>query len=264
MGNTLKVNNLTASYKNETILNNISFSISDGDFICLCGPNGCGKSTLLSCLSNLQNNSLNISKNAEILLDDIKINKIKQTELAKKIAYLQQSEFCTWDFSVTEFVLQGRFSHSNKGYYSKKDYELVKQNLEFLNISQLAEKKIHQISGGEFQKVRLARALCQEPSFLILDEPAANLDFSYEPKLMDFLKSLSKEKKIGIILTIHNLNIAAQFADQIILLSKYENQKQLFIKGEVNQVFTKENLNLAFNQDFILYKHPINNSIQIL
>ncbi|MCR4741860.1 MAG: ABC transporter ATP-binding protein [Treponema sp.] len=259
----LQVNNLTAAYKNHTVLNNLSFNINSGDFICLCGPNGCGKSTLLSCLANLQNESLKISDDTSILLDNQEIKKIKTKELAKHIAFMQQSEYCSWDFSVEDFVLQGRYCHSQKGIYSKEDLQIVYKNLSLLGIMNLAQKNLHQISGGEFQKVRLARALSQEPDFLLLDEAANNLDFSFEPKLMEFLSSLSKNQNIGIILSIHNLNLASQFGENIILLTKNSNQNQKMFHGNAKNVFTKENLKDAFNQDFTLYEHPINKSIQI-
>lgn len=263
MNRTLQVNNLTASYKNKIILNDICFTINSDDFICLCGPNGSGKSTLLSCMANLQQKSLLLSKESQILLNQTNVNQLSPKQTATQIAYLQQSEYCTWDFSVEDFVLQGRFCHSQNGFYTEQDKQIVSENLELLKISDLTTKSIHQISGGEFQKVKLARALSQQPDFLLLDEPAANLDFTYEPKLMKLLRSITEEKNIGIILSIHNLNLASQFAKKILLLSKHKPNVKQFEFGDASQIFTAEYLNKAFNQDFKFFEHPINKSIQI-
>jgi len=260
---TIQVNNLTASYGKNLILQDLSFSIQKGDFICLCGPNGSGKSTLLSCLANVQSTALNVSQATKILLNTKLISDYSPTERAKKIAYLQQTEVCTWNFSVFDFVLQGRFCHTKNGFYTENDKKIVQQNLEILEIENLSEKLIHNISGGEFQKVRLARAISQEPDFLLLDEPAANLDFIYEPKMMELLIKLCSKKNIGIILSIHNLNIAARYAQKVILLSKAQNDNQLIFTGNIKDVFTQENLSKAFNQELKIYNHPIYNTIQI-
>lgn len=259
----MKVENLTASYNDKLILHNLSFSLEQGQFVCLCGPNGCGKSTLLSCLAGLQNASLKVTTETNISIGLQNILNLKPKELSQQISYLQQNEFCAWDFSVQDFVLQGRFCHTKNGIYTQDDLQIVKENLELLDVSQLAEKSVHQISGGEFQKVRLARALTQQPKFLLLDEPASNLDFTYEPKLMELLINLCSTKNIGILLSIHNLNIAARYAQKILLLSKATEQNTQMLYGSVEEIFTKENLSKTFDQEFQIFNHPIYNTIQI-
>ena len=141
----------------------------------------------------------------------------------------------------------------------KLDNKKVDEILKELELSEFAQRNVHSLSGGEFQKVRLARALVQEPDFLILDEPANNLDFVYEPKLLDLLKLLCAGKKIGVLLTIHDVNLAARYADKIVLLPPGQSE----ISGLVSKVFTAENLVKTFGVELQTYQHPIYNCIQV-
>jgi len=262
--NKLFVKNLSASYKNKPILNGVSIELFGGELVCLCGPNGCGKSTMMSILTGLSGKSLVVKcdENPQILTENgekIEIFNQKPAVLAQKIAFMQQNEYSVWDFSVKDYVLCGRYAYSNGGNYQPVDYKKVEEILAELELSNFAERNVHSLSGGEFQKVRLARALVQEPDFLILDEPANNLDFVYEPKLMDLLKSLCAGKGIGVFLTIHDVNLAARYADRIILLPPAKSE----ICGTVGEVFTAENLAKTFGVELQTYIHPIYNCIQV-
>lgn len=265
------IKRLNASYKTKNILKNISLEIESGKVTCLCGKNGCGKSTLLSILTKLSGEGLKISaeqwpqiqykeETTENNQNDF-FNVYKETpkEIAKKIAYMQQSEYSVWDFTVEDFILAGRYAHTEGGVYTSRDYEIVSEILDFLEIEKLAKKGVHSLSGGEFQKVRLGRALAQQPEFLLLDEPINNIDFIYESKMLELLKKLCQEKGIGVFLIIHDLNLAARYADKIILLP--ENESPLC--GTVNEVFTTENLMKTFNSELQTYMHPIYNCIQV-
>ena len=241
--NTLITKNLTAFYKDKLILNNISLNASSKEFICLCGPNGSGKSTLLSLLAGLPYDGLKITK-AETLpqVNGKIISSLKRKECASLIAFMQQSEYSQWNFTVRDFVLQGRYSQSHNGIYTKEDYSTVDSLLAELNLDEFSERTIHTLSGGEFQKIRIARCLAQNPAFMLLDEPSSNLDYVYEPKLLEFLKTTAHTKNFGILIAIHNLDLARQFADKIMLLPP---QKPL-IQGEPREVMTKENLKITF------------------
>lgn len=245
--NTLVVKNLTAAYKDKLILNNISLNASSGEFICLCGPNGSGKSTLLSLLAGLPYDGLKITK-ADSLpqVNGQTITSLKRKECAKILAYLQQSEFSQWNFTVRDFVLQGRFAFSKNGIWSKEDYKITDEVLSELGLTDFAERKIHNLSGGEFQKVRIARCLAQKPLFMLLDEPSSSLDYVYEPHLLEFLKETAHKNDIGIITTIHNINLANRYADRIMLLPPGKN----IITGEKEKVMSLENLKTTFGVDF--------------
>ena len=255
------VNNLSASYKNKTILHNISFQINSGDFVCLCGKNGVGKTTLLSVLANLNNSALKIENPPEITINNqnVKISSLKPKECAKRISFMSQKEFSLWDLSVFDIVLSGRFPYTKSGFYSKNDYKIAEEIISEMNLQELKNRNVHSLSDGEFQKVRIARSLCQQSDFILLDEPFSNLDFVYEPKIIDQLKKIAKEKNIGILLSIHNLNLAARFADKILLL----NEKGCDFAA-VEQIFTSEKLSAAFGQPLNVQLQSVYDCPQIL
>ena len=174
--------------------------------------------------------------------------------------------------------MAGRFAFSKNGNYCQEDYEIAGEVLKKLNLEDFRDKKIHSVSGGEFQKIRIARALVQQPDFLLLDEPANNIDFTYETKMMDLLKKISREENIGVFIIIHDLNVAARYADKIILLGDAENSRctgnvqngtedqgngNFLISGTAGEVFTQENLYKAFGTELQTYIHPIYNCIQV-
>ena len=269
----LKCEGLSAGYDNKIVLSNISFSLSSGDFVCLCGPNGSGKSTLLSVLSQLSDKDLKIHSGSVLISQQscephnlIPLSSLSAKERAKKIAYMQQAEFSTWDFTVFDFVLQGRFAYSKNGWYSDDDKKIAADCLQELGLSDFSTRTIHALSGGEFQKVRIARALAQKPAFMLLDEPAANIDFVYEPKLLEFLKALAERKNIGIILSIHDVNLAALYAKKLALLSPcsdHDSDSSSFLFGPTEEIFTEENLSKAFGTKLHTYTHQIYNKLQV-
>ena len=269
----LKCEGLTAGYDSKTVLNNISFSLSSGDFVALCGPNGSGKSTLLSVLASLAEKSLKIqagtvliSKEANEPHNLIPLTSLSPKERAKKIAYMQQTETSTWDFTVFDFVLQGRFAYSKNGWYSDEDEKIAKDSLQELGLSDFSNRTIHSLSGGEFQKVRIARALTQQPAFMLLDEPAANIDFVYEPKLLELLQSLAEKKNIGIILSIHDVNLASLYSKKMALLSPCSDRNSSssnMLFGPAEEIFTEQNLSKAFNTPLKTYTHQIYNKLQV-
>ena len=291
----LAVKNLCAGYKNHDILKNVSLEIKSGELTCLCGKNGCGKSTLFSVLAKLTDGSLKVRADdlPSIFYDNdgcgaeiFEIYKENRKKIARKIAFMQQNEYSVWDFSVLDFVMAGRFAFSKNGNYCQEDYKIAGEVLKKLNLEDFRDKKIHSVSGGEFQKIRIARALVQQPDFLLLDEPANNIDFTYETKMMDLLKKISWEENIGVFIIIHDLNIAARYADKIILLGDAENSRctgnaqngtedpeitvsssshggNFLISGTAGEVFTQENLYKAFGTELQTYIHPIYNCIQV-
>jgi len=210
----IECSGLSASYGKKLLLHNLSLSIEQGEFVCLCGPNGSGKSTLLSLLAGLPQPTLHVR--AGSIIPDTR--KLPRRQAACLIAYLQQSESCAWDFPVLDYVVQGRYAYAPGGNYSTQDYQLARDSLALLEISNFEERTVHTLSGGEFQKVRIARALTQHPKFLLLDEPAASLDFVCEPRLMQLLRDLAHKEQIGMLVSVHDVNLAASFADKMIML----------------------------------------------
>ncbi len=274
----LRVSNLSASYGDKTVLSDVSFSLQQGDFICLCGPNGAGKSTLLSTMAGVAEAGLKASGQVVWFRYDAletmvveyvasrRVSKPPHLELAKLIAYLQQNEYSEWNFLVRDYVLQGRYAHSNGGHYAAADYEVVDGVLGELGLSDFSQRYIHELSGGEFQKVRLARALAQTPHFLLLDEPAANLDYVYEPHLMKLLRDTAHKKNLGVLAAVHDINLAARFADKILLLppasstsaapdtsknsETSSSNKKSVLFGTPSDIMNTDNLKYTFGVDF--------------
>lgn len=242
--------NIYAVYGNKEILNNVSLDVAQGEFVCLYGLNGSGKSTILSLMAGLESPELNITSSQLMPSiqsgnNNILISSLSRKECAKYISFMQQNEYSMWDFSVYDFVLQGRFPYSRKGIYGRKDYRIVDAVIDELHLNGLRERNVHSLSGGEMQKVKIARAIVQEPYFLLLDEPSSNLDIVFEPKLLKLLKDLTKAKNIGILISIHDINITSDIADKVYLLSH-----DGVISGSYDDVVNTVNLKKTFGEDF--------------
>jgi|YelNatPaOPRAMG01_1025707.scaffolds.fasta_scaffold166521_2 ABC-type Mn2+/Zn2+ transport system ATPase subunit len=235
----LEVKNVYVSYGKNTALSNISFTAEEGENIALIGPNGAGKSTLFKALVGL------------IHLDsgEILIHGLPAGYHIDCVAYVPQKEEIDWMFPLTVFdvVLMGRYS--NLKMFSKpqkKDTEVVYNSLEQMGIKEIANEKISDLSGGQQQKVFIARAIAQEPHILLMDEPFTGIDISTKETIISFLNDCVKNK-ITVIVAIHDLNIAAKYFKKIILLNK-----NLIAYGKPSEVFIKDNLNKTFG-DQIMY-----------
>lgn len=251
--NILEIADFSASYnKNTDTLSNINLSFAEGSFNCIIGENGSGKSTLLSALCGIHD-SLLIQKKGSVKLYDKLILDYSAKEKAKLISFLPQTEKYTWNFTVEEVVLMGRYAHSEKILgYSEKDKDYANRALDICGILHLKDRNIFELSGGEYQQVLIARSLAQETKILVLDEPFTFLDISKQKKLLEFLKNLSEKENFCVIISIHEINLAPIYASNLILL---KNGK-ILAQGEIPKVFTKENLNQAYNCNFELFEHP--------
>jgi iron complex transport system ATP-binding protein len=211
----IRVESLSFQYEEVSALKKLSFVVEPHDFIGIIGPNGAGKSTLLKCLSGfLRNIQGNIS------LEDKPLCKYKRRELAKKIAVVAQQNYYEFDFSVEQIVQMGRYPYV--GFWqnlTKLDIEATRRVLSELEIERLANRRISEISGGEQQLVMLARALNQDTDILLLDEPGSHLDIHHQIGIFSLLKRLNKEKGKTLIVVSHNINLAAEFCDKILLMA---------------------------------------------
>ncbi len=208
----LEARNLTFKYGERYVLKNISFRLPRGRILGIVGPNGAGKTTLLKCILGIL-----CPKYGEVTVDGQDIQKIPPAELAKLIAYVPQS--CTSRFPMTLFdaVLLGRKPHIS-WFPKHKDISKVHEILKVMNLDHLAMKDFDHLSGGQKQKVILARALVQETDYILMDEPTSNLDLKYQLQVMELVRNVSKNKQTGIIIAIHDLNLAINFTDEIMML----------------------------------------------
>lgn len=212
----LEIQNLGFSYKSHKVFQNINLSADQGEILSLVGPNGAGKTTLLKCI-----NLLHTANQGDIFIEGQNIKQMTRLEMAKKIAYVSQNGQVNFPISVFDAVLLGRKPHIGMK-VTQHDLDLVFEVLCQMNIDHLSGKHLNELSGGERQKVMIAKALVQEPEILLLDEPTTFLDLGYQMKIMQVVRDLVDEKKICAIITTHELNYALQYSERIAILKDGE------------------------------------------
>lgn len=259
---------LSAACRGRQVLSDVSLEVRRGEFVCLSGPNGSGKTTLLRLLAGIsggRGDAVAISA-AETppSLDGTAVCTLSRRESAAAIAYMEQSERCAWDMSVRELILSGRFARSGTR-YAADDVRIAEDAAERLGIGALLERGVHSLSGGEFQKARIARTLAQSDggNFLLLDEPCAALDISYEPELLRLFAETARSRNLGVLITIHDVNLAARFADRLALLPPPERGVRGLISGTARSVLTEENMRLVYGVPMIVFEHPVHQCPQI-
>ena len=252
----IQLQNLSYSYGDKQVLSNISFEINQGEFFGIIGPNGSGKTTLLSLISGL------FSKfNGECLYKGEKIKKYSKKELAKNFAFLEQERTPFLSFTVWEVVSMGRYPFLNK--FSKlknSDLDLIEKVLITLDIWKLQNQPIYKLSGGERQLVSLARAMVQEPKVLFLDEPTNYLDIGHQQLVMQHIKKWQLDKELTILMVSHDLNLAAQYCNRLLLL----NNGEIESIGFVNEVIRENIIEKVYKTKPILIEHPIEGIPQII
>nr|CBH38016.1 ABC transporter, ATP-binding protein [uncultured archaeon]CBH38507.1 ABC transporter, ATP-binding protein [uncultured archaeon] len=232
----LKVKNVEFSYASVPILKDICIELAASEMLGVVGPNGAGKSTLLRCIDRILK-----PQRGSILLDEREIKKMNMLELAKKLGYIPQSTSQVFPATVFDTVLLGRRPHV--GWRSgEKDRKKVLKSLQMLNIEKFAMRDINELSGGQQQKVFIARALTQEPDVLLFDEPTSNLDIKHQLEVMEIIKSIVREKEISAIMAIHDLNLASRYVDRIIMM----NGGEIFSAGDSVSVLTPESIKQVY------------------
>ncbi len=232
----LKVKNVEFSYARVPILRDVCIELAASEMLGVVGPNGAGKSTLLRCIDRILN-----PQKGRILLDEQDIMEMSRLELAKKVGYVPQSVSQVFPATVFDTVLMGRRPHLGWR-SSEKDTAMVLEMLQLLNIEDLAMRDINELSGGQQQKVFIARALTQEPDVLLLDEPTSNLDIRHQLEVMGIIKSIVIEKQISAIMAIHDLNLASRYADRIVMM----NSGEIFSAGTPASVLTPANIKRVY------------------
>ena len=235
------VKDLVTGYGQDDVIKDVSFTILKNKLTVIAGPNGCGKSTLLKTISGL------IKKNGgNILVDGVDISALSLLDRAKKIAYLSQNRTVP-DIAVKNLVLHGRFAYlSYPRRYRAEDRRAVDEALKKLEIEDLKDKMVGELSGGERQKVYLAMALAQGSDYLLLDEPTTFLDIYHQFQLLDMAKGLCNEKR-SVVMVLHNIEHALSIADNIILM----NEGRVLLQGSVDEVFNSKLIDKVFNIELI-------------
>lgn len=231
----LTVQGLDFNYPSHRVLKDISFSVEKGECVAVLGTNGTGKSTLLKCINRI----LKPQKGA-VFIGENEIQKLKQTDLAQKIGYVSQSNQ-SFRTTVFDAILIGRKPYI-KWDVTEKDLDIVNKIIEMLELEKYSLRYIDELSGGEFQKVLIARALAQEPDILMFDEPTSSLDLKNQLEVIKIIKEIVKSKGISAVVTIHDLNLALRFADKFILLK----EGKIFAAGGI-EIMTSQNIEFVYS-----------------
>ncbi|AEJ19354.1 ABC transporter ATP-binding protein [Gracilinema caldarium] len=243
----LSVERLTVGYHGKAVLSEICFSVHKGELFTLVGPNGSGKTTLLKALAGLTQ-----PISGTILLDSKPITSYLSYERASKIGYVAQASSIHWPFTVYELVSQGRFP--SRGWFGNERQEdriAVEEALEITDLSGYRERLVTELSGGELQRVLIARSLAQKPELLILDEPISHLDIRYQITTMELLQKLISQG-LSAVISLHDLNLASLYASTMSLVAKGCIVKH----GTVQEVLRPEILQEAYTIDVEVTPHP--------
>lgn len=233
----IKTSGLSYGVNGKTIVDDVAFEIKRNEFLGIVGPNGAGKSTLLRLLARIINPTA-----GRILVDGEDISGYEAKELYKKISFLPQTSYFDFPLSVLEVVLTGRYPYL--GIFeseSEKDVRLAEDCLSLVDLEGFSRRKVTTLSGGEQQRVSIARVLAQETDFIFLDEPSSHLDIHHKFALMELLRSLAQEGK-GIVAVLHDLDLASKFCERILVL---ENGRVAAL-GEPSRVLSEKLLSSVF------------------
>lgn len=247
----LDAKNVSVSIAGTTIVRNLSIEVPDLKFSALLGANGSGKTTLLRSIYRTQKMDSGI-----VRLDDKDITHFSDKKLARNMAVMGQFNQINFDYTVLDIALMGRYPfNSLLEQERERDYEIALDALDKVGMKSYRDRNFQSLSGGEKQRVVLARALTQSPKILILDEPTNHLDIRYRLEIL----SIIKELHVTVLAALHDLSLAAQFCDHLYLMK----QGEIVTQGQPQAVMTPENLRRIFDVEACVYPSPVNGKLMI-
>ncbi len=243
----ISAENISISYGDHHVIEQFSLAVEKGGFIGILGPNGCGKTTFLRALSRILK-----PDDGAVFLEGLDVQSYDSRTLAKTIGCVGQETDVAFPFSVREIVLMGRYPHIGKlAPLSAKDLDIASEAMKTTNTLHLAGRLITEISGGERQRVLIARTLTQQPKILLLDEPTSHLDINHQIDIMELIRDLTP--KITIIGVFHDLNLASYFCDRIVLMK----QGKILAVGTPAEVLTPDKIRESFSVRMMVTTHPL-------
>jgi iron complex transport system ATP-binding protein len=244
----LKINNLSVFYGDRQILHDIQLEVKSAEIMVLLGPNGAGKSTLIRSISGVIPIRM-----GNIFVDQKDVTSLSTMERARHISVVPQAVSIPPAFTVWETVLLGRTPYLNfLGQTSAKDETIARQALEQVDVLHLTEKRMNEISGGEQQRVLLARTLAQDTPILLMDEPTTHLDISHQVDLLKLITKQAREKNLTVLIALHDLNLASMFADRIAIVQN----GLLCVAGTPRETLTSEIINSVYHVPVHVISHP--------
>jgi iron complex transport system ATP-binding protein len=246
----IELDNISLGYNHRAVLHDVSMKARPGQILGLVGPNGSGKSTLIKGMTGVID-----LLSGRILIDDHDIKTIKPDKLARLVATVPQSPALPGAFTAFEVVLMGRTPHLGLlRYEGGKDLAIAWQAMDATQTQSFAKRRVSELSGGERQRLVIARALTQQPKAMLLDEPTANLDINHQVEILNLVKSLCLEQSLTVIIAIHDLNLAAQYCDWMVML----NGGKVYAEGTPLDILTAPNIKKVYGAEVCVYPHPIN------
>jgi iron complex transport system ATP-binding protein len=256
MTGAIAVSDLNLYFSNKQILRDLTFQVEAGKFFIIIGPNGSGKTTLLRAMAGL----LKIATGS-ISIFERSLADYSRRELARVVAVVPQQIPVDFPFRVAETVLMGRSPHLGLAALERKeDFTLADEAMQFTDIAHLADRRLDQLSGGERQRVVIARALCQQPQIVLLDEPTAALDPAHQMKIMDLMERLRQERNTTVIMVSHDLNLAAMYGKQMLLLKEGGIESL----GTPHEVLNRELLERIYGCAMQVDSNPLGNIPRII
>lgn len=251
----LEIKDVDAYYGSKKVLEGVDFTAPTGELLGIIGPNGSGKTTLLRTIARILK-----PRTGTILLDGKAVVQMKHKEFSQRFAAVPQDTSIHFEFSALDVVLMGRNPHLGRlELESERDIEIARRSMELTNCWPLAERLVTELSGGERQLVIIARALTQEPKVLLLDEPTSHLDINFQIEIMELLKRLTTQEGLIVVAVIHDLNLAAQYCDRLVLL----RSGKIIAMGAPHAVLTAANIKTAFGADVLVKRHAVTNQCYV-
>ena len=236
--------NISFTYETSLVFKDLSVSVQKQDFIGLIGPNGSGKSTLLKIMGGVLK-----ADSGSILFKNSSVSKINKKLFAQSVSWVPQEHLMVFPFKVSEIIMMGRHPYlSAFSFESKEDYDITRRAMETTMTSQFADRYFNEISGGEKQRVMIASALAQNPEMMLLDEPTSALDLKYQIQILNILKNLNANHDMTLVIAMHDLNLASQFCNRLILL----NEGKIVRDGAPEKVLEKNILEQVYGIDIDL------------
>jgi len=251
----LSLRNVGFRYDGRWTLKGIDLDIHRGEILGILGPNGSGKSTLLRLMDGLL-----VPKEGEVRFRDRPLASRKRKGLAKEVAFVAQENAFRFTFSVLEVVLMGRAPHLGRlQFEGKRDIDIALHSLETMNALDLEDRSIHELSGGEKQRVLIARALAQEPQVLILDEPTSFLDIKFKREIFELLSSLNRRDGLTIVVVSHDIDLAAHYCQRLMMLK----DGSLFTTGTPEAIITAANVESVYDCPVLIDRNPATGSPRV-
>lgn len=246
----IEVQNVRLGYDHKIILKDVTFQVTPGEMVGLIGPNGCGKSTIIRALSHIIP-----THSGKIFLDGQDVSGIPRQELSRLLGVVPQMPLLPSAFTAFEIVLMGRNPHLGLFQYEgPRELDIAWQAMEKTGTQALAGRRVSELSGGEIQCLLIARVLAQETKAILLDEPTANLDIGRQLEILDLIKNLCRENNLAVLAALHDLNIASQYCDRLVLI----NNGQIHTEGTPCEVITPQNIEDVYGTEGCVYTHPVN------